>query len=432
MSSYDLNLRDRRKVLLSGPAELSWIRKDSEVELFSALLSELGILDRDLLIRIFYSHEKVNLIIDLLKNHFQFAGLPPLSDLTILEDNVIFFGTKFGDYVSSQEYVRDVLTNVSLSLNITLISTREFSAFYQKSFRCIKADSVGEIERFLHFAEPVAFVNLTGEELGIKIPRQVRVLDVWGSGFPPYAAHASIGWPEMRNYFPLLSNVCYQPKWTSMFAVGAQGTRVYPELDQAGLKRDLSESGEIRIGAFCRTAKLNLKTVELWAEIMRKVERANLYFAFIQSNSESQAFVRSIFTRLGVNGGRIRFLRRMSTEQYLSVLGTMDLNLGAFPEQGGISALDSLMMGVPYIVHEGRSNTYTSTLVLKELEFGNWSALDDVSYVHLAVACADHLEAHSNVCRQRIRDSVLGSELAGASRTGSAWISFIRGNQSIG
>ena len=425
-----LNLRRRREKLLCGPAEFSWLNKDSEADVFTELLNKYGILDRSLLIRVLYSYEKASKIINVLQSHAKNSCSNSVPEGRELADRVIFFGTKFGDYVSSQEYVRDVLEIVALSLNITLISTAGFSAFYKQNFRCVNADSTKEIESFLHSVGPATFVNLTGEELSIEIPLQVRVFDVWGSGFPPYSAHASIWWPEMRSYHPLLPAFCHRPQFPSMFAVGAQGAREYPGLDQSRLRKDLTENGEIRLGAFCRTSKLNLSTVELWAEIMRKVERANLYFAFLQSNSESQTLVRSIFEQLGVHGGRIRFLRRMSTQQYLCVLGTMDLNLGAFPEQGGISALDSLMMGVPYIVHEGRSNTYTSTLVLKELELGHWNASDDVSYVQLAISYTNCLNAHSNVSRQRVRDCVLSSELAGPSRTASAWIRFLSGNQS--
>ena len=71
-------------------------------------------------------------------------------------------------------------------------------------------------------------------------------------------------------------------------------------------KRDNIDS-EIRLGAFCRLAKLDNETLRTWAVVLKEFQNAKLYFAYIQTNKTSEEYTKA-FETMGVNSKELSFL----------------------------------------------------------------------------------------------------------------------------
>jgi hypothetical protein len=139
--------------------------------------------------------------------------------------------------------------------------------------------------------------------------------------------------------------------------------------------------GHARFGAFCRLAKLDVATLTTWSLALKAISHSKLYFSYIQTNKISEHYTKSFFADLGLDPGRIIFLPRLSTNDYLELLSSMDIVFGATPEQGGISCFDSLMCNVPYIVNSSISSTYTASFVLESLGLKMWDASSNIEFV---------------------------------------------------
>lgn len=323
---------------------------------------------------------------------------------------VLILGSKFGDYVSSQEVSRQILRNIDPSCHITLASRRGFSHFYNSHFDCFFFRTIGELFDLCRSNRFDKVVDLTGDYKDcISALRQ----DIHYCGL--------YSWPfdrcDSHLYDSTLSR--YVDYMRSPYDSGQAIALFYPSLDedrlpQIRLPRWADGTGVVNLGAFSRTSKLNLRSIELYSSVLKRFPNSILWFAYIQANANSEAYTRKLFNAFGIEEDRVRFYPRMSTNTYLDAFNDMDLCLGAMPEQGGVSCLDSLIMGVPYLVCNDLSNTYASTKILTSLGYTTWIVehkdefVDRVERLLLEMRSTDRVEERLSV-RRCLIDSSFGT-----------------------
>jgi len=414
-----------RTKIFSNPHELSWVNKAIESALLVESFNRTGTIDVGLYYRVVYTVENL----EIFRDFFPVRQNPPrlLSELPESAScRILFLSSKFGSYVSSQEYVRCVLERLGTGIEIILASTKPISTDYSCAFETHQIDHIGDLRALCRISKIDKLVDLTGnyQEMRRALAGEVHVADLSGDPLSALSATSSLVWNESKNYQNFLCNPVMVGSTPLMFLPAESAQRAYPSI---GLELDGSTVREIRLGAFCRTAKLNLRVVRLWAEIMKNHPRATIKFAFIQSNPTSEKFVRGIFQKFGVSAERVYFLPRMDTKTYLDFLNSIDINLGAMPEQGGISCMDSLVMGCPYPVCDELSNTFTSSIVMKTLGLDGWVADSVDAYRSLIERLISELSiSRSEDFRKSIRARLLQSSLAKPDDVASAWNRFLR------
>jgi len=414
-----------RAKLFNGPAELSWVNKAVESAVLVEQFGRTGLIDVALLSRVIYTAESLEIFEELTpirQNPFK----PPSEQAPLNSCRVLFLSSKFGNYVSSQEYVGSVLPALGSEVTPVLASRKPIAQDYSSRFEAHRIENVGELRKVCKESKIDKVVDLSTDNYDLirLICSEVHVANVWGDVGSGLLASSTLAWPENDKY----AKFHYRPVPVSDAAImflPPQGTiRNYPEIATSAAQ---SVRDGIVFGAFCRTAKLNLKVIRIWCDIMSSYPDSTITFAFIQSNTNSEEFVRAIFEKFSISRKRVSFLARMDTRTYLDFLNSIDINLGAMPEQGGISCMDSILMGCPYPVCEELSNTYVSSIAMRALGLDDWIAHSADDYRNLIDRLIRELAiTRGKEFRESIRAKLLHSPLSKADNVASTWNRFLR------
>jgi protein O-GlcNAc transferase len=174
---------------------------------------------------------------------------------------------------------------------------------------------------------------------------------------------------------------------------------------------------EITFGSFNRLVKNSDEVYGAWAEILRATPESRMIMktpALDDAGTREQ--VREHFTRAGINPERIILQGKTTREEHLAAFNQIDIALDPFPQGGGVSTLEGLMMGVPVITLRwptlaGR----VSASILTTLGLTDWIAETQEQYVNLAIQKAKDLQ-HLAELRQQLRSiftsSILGDQVA--------------------
>ncbi len=417
-------LADLKVKILASPAEMSWINKALEAALLVELFNRKGSYDLDLYPRVMYTVEDLAVFEDLLPiRRSQTRALPALPHTA--RSRVLFLSSKFGNFVSSQEYVGSVLRKLGDGIQVVLASTQPIAENYSREFEAYQFKLIGDLRRVCKELKIDKVVDISGNHYEIKraLCREIHVADVWGDAMTGFMAHSSLIWPELEKYKYFHCNPVFVDGIAHMFLPPEGPMRGYPDIKYSSATRG---ADSIVLGAFCRTAKLSMRVVRIWADIMSAYPQTSLRFAFIHSNPKSEKFVKGIFQKFGVAPERISFLPRMDTTAYLDLLNSIDINLGAMPEQGGISCMDSILMGCPYPVCDAMSNTFAATSVLLNLGLDEWVAADESAYRDLVDRLIRDVKvSRATDFRESVRQRLLESTLAKPDNVASVWNRFL-------
>jgi len=156
-----------------------------------------------------------------------------------------------------------------------------------------------------------------------------------------------------------------------------------------------------RIGAgppvfasFNRLAKLNDEVVDAWAEILRRVPRAQLELgARLLGDAVARARTLERFGERGVEAGRVRLQPERSYADLLAAYRSVDIALDPFPFSGCTTTCDALWMGVPLIARDGAAFVARqSASLLARLGRDAWIAASSADYVERAIAVAGAID----------------------------------------
>jgi len=170
--------------------------------------------------------------------------------------------------------------------------------------------------------------------------------------------------------------------------------------------------GFITFGSFNNPMKLNDRTLQTWAQILRRAPRARLLLKGKPFDSpEGIAAFRSRYVTVGGDGERLDLAGWCSREEHFAYHDRLDIALDPFPFVGGMTTLDALYMGVPVVTLVGRppysrvSYSFLHRIGAPELCAGTVE-----EYVRIAVELAgsqDRLHRYRIELRQRFRQSSL-------------------------
>jgi predicted O-linked N-acetylglucosamine transferase (SPINDLY family) len=168
--------------------------------------------------------------------------------------------------------------------------------------------------------------------------------------------------------------------------------------------------GYVTFGSFNNFQKIHSEVLEAWAGILRQVERARLVM-IVGHAPQAAGRVHEFFAAHGIERQRIDLVPRLSREEYLQRIASVDIALDPFPFNGHTTTCDCLWQGVPVVTLSGQ--TYLSRFGgsgLATLGLDDWIASSKEQYVAIAVAKAADLPGLSSLresLRQRMAASVL-------------------------
>jgi predicted O-linked N-acetylglucosamine transferase (SPINDLY family) len=168
----------------------------------------------------------------------------------------------------------------------------------------------------------------------------------------------------------------------------------------------------ITFGTFTRMEKVLDETYLAWAKVLLAVPGSRLLFKNREMDHEAgRRRVAEQFFRAGVSPDRLVFMGKTPWKEHMAAFNRVDIALDTFPQCGGVTTLEGLLMGVPVITlnwptFAGR----TGTTILTTLGLSDWIAESSEQYVELAVQKAGNLQSLADLRRQlrdRMKESIL-------------------------
>ncbi len=193
--------------------------------------------------------------------------------------------------------------------------------------------------------------------------------------------------------------------------------------------------GYVTFGVFNRASKNSEEAVAVWASILNDVPHSRILMKHTAFDDE---FVRrrqlERFSTLGISDDRVSFLGGTSREDHLAAFRDVDISLDPFPQNGGISTLESLQMGVPVIALLGDSiSSRAAGSILATAGLNAWIAENLDEYRAIAVRFASDSKTLATLRRelpQKVAASAVGNPaiytkaIEAAYRT--MWIGYCR------
>jgi len=168
----------------------------------------------------------------------------------------------------------------------------------------------------------------------------------------------------------------------------------------------------LTFGCFNNPAKYSPRTLDAWAQILRRVPESRLLLKYGGLHEPRlQAELRGQFARRGIAAERILLEGWSPQRELLAAYGRVDLALDTQPYSGGLTTCEALWMGVPVITFPGatfagrHATSYLSNTGLTQFVAADWP-----SYVDLAALWAsrrDELAVLRGTLRDRVRRSPL-------------------------
>jgi predicted O-linked N-acetylglucosamine transferase (SPINDLY family) len=174
------------------------------------------------------------------------------------------------------------------------------------------------------------------------------------------------------------------------------------------------KNGYVTYGYLGRTIKISPQTLAAWGEILQRVPAAHMIFkcdAFTEEATIAQ--IRGPLTALGVDPGNLEFRLGSSRFDHIATYSEIDISLDPYPHGGGVTTIDSLLMGTPTITLLGDYICgRTGASILTVLGFGSAVARTPFEYVKHAVEMADvpWTQDDRQGLRRRLVSSVLFNE----------------------
>jgi predicted O-linked N-acetylglucosamine transferase (SPINDLY family) len=110
-------------------------------------------------------------------------------------------------------------------------------------------------------------------------------------------------------------------------------------------------NGYIRFGCLNNFCKLNDATLQLWARVLKRVEKSRLLLLAPEGSARER--VVQTLADAGVSAEQISFVSRQPRSTYLEVYHHIDIGLDTLPYNGHTTSLDSFWMGVPVVTLVG-------------------------------------------------------------------------------
>jgi len=165
----------------------------------------------------------------------------------------------------------------------------------------------------------------------------------------------------------------------------------------------------ITLGSLTRAIRMNDRTIRVWSQILHRLPSARLV---VDSSSYRDVAMQDAliarFEQQGVDRGRLAIGCHSPP---WDTLRAMDIGLDCFPHNSGVTLVESLYMGVPYITLADRPSVgRIGSSILHGIGRPEWIAQTEAEYVEKVVALASDVPALAKI-RAGLRDEMHRSAL---------------------
>jgi predicted O-linked N-acetylglucosamine transferase (SPINDLY family) len=176
-------------------------------------------------------------------------------------------------------------------------------------------------------------------------------------------------------------------------------------------------AGHVTFGCLNRFAKVTEETLAMWARVLEALPTSRLLLKDkVFANPAERAATVARLGGLGVAEARLVFQGGTDHRGHLAAHGDVDIGLDPYPQNGGISTLEALWMGVPVVTRVGTTpQSRVGGALMTALGMGDLVARDADGYVAAARRLAGDLTALA-ARRAVLRDRILRSPVGDVPR----------------
>ena len=172
------------------------------------------------------------------------------------------------------------------------------------------------------------------------------------------------------------------------------------------------KKGYVTFGCFNRLAKISDMALDAWCEILRRLPAARMIIKCGEFDKpENKYRIRDFFISNGIEADRFSLIGVTPKLEHIASFNMIDIALDPFPQCGGVTALEGLMMGVPLVVMRGDTITGRgASSILSNIHCKHWIANTVDEYVDIALSFSDYndLEFYREVLRHNFKYSMVG------------------------
>jgi len=180
-------------------------------------------------------------------------------------------------------------------------------------------------------------------------------------------------------------------------------------------------------GSFNNLSKINDNVIDVWSEILKRVENSKLFLKAKQlDNLKMVENIRKKFQKNGINAEKIITEGRSKTrEEMLKKYNQIDIALDPFPYSGVTTSFESVWMGVPLLTIKG-NNFYSriGVSINKNLGMDDWIANNEKDYISKAISKASNLEKLFQI-KKELRNKFLKSPLSNTKKYAKHFENFL-------
>ena len=173
---------------------------------------------------------------------------------------------------------------------------------------------------------------------------------------------------------------------------------------------------DVIFGSFNNLSKINDNVIDVWSEILKRVENSKLFLKAKQlDNLIIVENIKKKFQKNGISTEKIITEGQSKTRgEMLKKYNQIDIALDPFPYSGVTTSLEANWMGVPLLTKKGNSfYSRIGTSINKNLEMEDWIANDEKDYILKAISKTSDLKKLFQI-KSELRNNFLKSPLSNA------------------
>ena len=187
------------------------------------------------------------------------------------------------------------------------------------------------------------------------------------------------------------------------------------------------KNGFITFGSFNNFAKISDNTINLWSQLLKKIESRLLLKSSSTGHESAKRTILKKFENYGVDLKKIEFLKRSeSYEKHLQCYNKIDISLDTIPYNGATTSFESIWMGVPVLTTIG--NSFTSRYgysINKNLNLNDFIGKNNEDLLNKAVIITTKIDELSKL-RNNLRSMAMKSPLFDTDKFNNDFLNLIR------
>ncbi len=169
--------------------------------------------------------------------------------------------------------------------------------------------------------------------------------------------------------------------------------------------------GYLTFGYFNNALKITRPAMRDWAMILKEVPHSRLIVLGAQNDLIKHSIEKCLVLEHGIAAERITIRSRLSLPEVTQAMSKIDIAFDPYPYSGGITSIESLLAGVPFLTMSGsRPCSRNGLAILSQLGLQDWIAHSHADFVERAVRHAKdwpQLQSLRQSLPQRCRQSAL-------------------------